>query len=89
VPDDRDNGRWGSENISRRETEDSIPGIDQSVLPPIVRGEALMMRRAVVLDREPSIGVVEIGASQEPTEFIAKGNLAPRMRQSSENQYES
>jgi len=36
APDDRNNGRWGSENVSRRETEDSIPGIDQSVLPPIV-----------------------------------------------------
>jgi len=47
------------------------------------------MRYAVVLDREPSVGIVEVGACQEQTEIIAKGNLALRMRQSSQNQEES
>ena len=47
------------------------------------------MRCAVVLDREPSVGIVEVRAGHEETGIIAKGNLAPRMRQSGQNQEES
>jgi hypothetical protein len=54
----------------------------------VVCGEAVAMRCAVVLDREPSVGIVEVGAGQQETGLIAKGNLAPRMRQSGQNQEE-
>ena len=33
------------------------------------------MRCSVVLDREPSVGIVQVGACQEETEIIAKENL--------------
>ena len=87
--DDRYQCRRGVENITSGEAEKSVSRIDQPVLAAVVCGEALAMRRAVVLDREPSIGIVEVGACQEDTEFIAKGDLAPRTWQSSVNQQES
>jgi len=72
--------RRSVENVSSGETEEAIPSIDQSVLAAIVCGEAVAMRYAVVLDHEASFGIVEVGAGQEETGIIAKGNLAPRMR---------
>jgi hypothetical protein len=87
--DHRYDCRRSVENVSSSEAKKSIPGIDQPVLAAVVCGEALAMRCAVVLDREPSVGIVEVGACQEETEIIAKGNLAPRIRQSSQNQEES
>ena len=77
------------ENVSGGEAEKSVPGIDQPVLATVVCGETLAMRCAVVLDRESGVVIVEVGACQEEPEIIAKGNLASRMRQSSQNQQES
>jgi hypothetical protein len=74
--DHRYDCRRSVENVSSSEAKKSIPGIDQPVLAAVVCGEALAMRCAVVLDREPSVGIVEVGACQEETEIIAKGNLA-------------
>ena len=87
--DHRYDCRRSVENVPGGEAEKSVPGIDQPVLAAIVCGEALAMRCAVVLDREPSFGIVEVGACQEETGIIAKGNLGPRMRQSNQNQEES
>jgi hypothetical protein len=83
-----DRGR-SVENVSGGEAEKSVPGIEQPVLAAVVCGDALAMRYAVVLDREPSVGIVEVGAGQEEPGIIAKRNLGPRMRKSSQNQEES
>src|SRR6266567_4685556 len=87
--DQRYDCRRSVDNVPGGEAEKSVSGIDQAVLAAVVCGEPLAMRCAVVLDREPSVGIVGTGAGQEEPEIIAKGNLAPRMRQSRQNQDES
>jgi hypothetical protein len=77
------------EDVSGGKAEHSVPGIDQAVLAAVVCGEALAMRCTVVLDRERSVGIVEVGTRQKEPRIIAKTDLAPRIRESSQNQDES
>src|SRR5207302_10910094 len=41
------------EGVCGSETQEAIAGVDQAILPSVVGGEALAMRRAVVFDRKP------------------------------------
>jgi hypothetical protein len=62
-------------DVSRREPQDPVSGVDQKVLPAIVVHHSLPMIAAVVLKYKPRRWIVEISSANEPRSAIAKIRL--------------
>ena len=68
-------------DVHSGETQKPKPGVQESVLPPIVFDQPIPMIRSVVFDHEARARVVEIGPSNEPAICIVELRLDFRARQ--------
>jgi len=77
-------GRFG-QDIESGEPKDPVAGVEETVLAPVIRDEAVPMRAAVVLNDEAVGGVVQVSAPQE-IGVIAEPDLDARSRQSAQDE---
>jgi len=77
-------GRFG-QDIGSGEPKDPIAGVEETVLAPVIRDEAVPMRAAVVLDDEALGRVVQVCAPQE-IGVVAEPDLDTRSRQPAQDE---
>lgn len=73
-------------DISRSESQQPIPGVDEQVLPAIVLGQALPVIATVVLEDEARRGVVKVSSTDKPTGAVVQIGLHLGMRQACPDQ---
>src|SRR5438309_2065648 len=71
---------WLAHDVGCREPQDAKAGVDDQVLAAIVFDESVPMVRAVVLDDEHGLRVIEVGPAHEPAVDIVQIGLDFRMR---------